>query len=187
MPAWAWILIIVVLVAIAAFVAWSVMAKRRTGHLRDRFGPEYDRAVREQEGRRGAERELTQREKRREELEIRPLAPEARQRYADSWRNAQARFVDQPSEAVHEADLLVVSVMRDRGYPMEDFEQRSADISVDHPQVVDNYRAAHGISLANDHDQASTEDLRQAMVHYRALFEELLGDREDVTRQREVS
>jgi hypothetical protein len=187
MPAWGWILIIVAIVVVAALVVWSTMARRRTGHLRDRFGPEYDRAVREQEGRRGAERDLMQREKRREGLEIRPLAPEARQRYADSWRNAQARFVDQPSEAVHEADFLVVSVMRDRGYPMEDFEQRSADISVDHPQLVDNYRAAHGISLANDHDQASTEDLRQAMVHYRALFEELLGDDQAVTREREVS
>jgi len=186
MPALAWILIIVAVVVIVAIVAWLLMAKRRTGRLQERFGPEYDRAVREGDGRRGAERELTEREKRREKLDIRPLSPEAGQRYAESWRDAQAHFVDHPSQAVGEADALVTDVMRERGYPMEDFTQRSADVSVDHPGVVDNYRAAHGISMANQHDQATTEDLRQAMVHYRALFDELLGGDAGADRRRDV-
>jgi hypothetical protein len=173
-------------VVIAAAVAYSMMARRRSRHLKDRFGPEYERAVRERDGRRGAEQELASREKRRERLDIRDLTPEARRRYAASWQQAQARFVDHPSQAVREADDLVMGVMRDRGYPMENFDQQSADVSVDHPLVVENYRAAHAISLANDHDQAGTEDLRQAMVHYRALFQELLGDEREAA-VREVS
>jgi len=139
-------------------------------------GPEYDRAVAESGSRRGATSELRQREKRRQELDIAPLSAAASERYAQQWQVAQARFVDQPGDAVREADVLVVSVMGERGYPMEDFEQRSADISVDHPRLVDNYRAAHAISMANNQEKASTEDLRQAMIHYRSLFDELLVD-----------
>jgi hypothetical protein len=108
-------------------------------------------------------------------LNLRTLEPAARDRYMGSWRETQARFVDAPAEAVRSADGLVGQVMSERGYPMDNFDQRAADISVDHPDVVENYRAAHAISLANDHEQATTEDLRQAMVHYRSLFETLLG------------
>ena len=183
MPVWGWILIAVAVLLIAGTVAWA-MSRRRTDRLRGRFGPEYERSMTETGSRRKAESELADRQKRHEQLDIRPLAPEARTRYAEEWRLVQARFVDQPGEAVHQADLLVMSVMRDRGYLMEDFEQRSADVSVDHPNVVDNYRAAHAISMARDHDKASTEDLRQGMVHYRSLFDELLGG--DDTRMRET-
>src|SRR5204862_8220126 len=111
--------------------------------------------------------------------EIGARDPAARERYRAEWQAAQPRFVDEPAGAVTQADRLVIQVMSDRGYPMEDFEQRSADISVDHPHVVDDYRAAHAISMANEHGRASTEDLRQAMVHYRRLFEDLLEPRQE--------
>ena len=153
--------------------AW-IWSRRRSGALREQLGPEYDKTVDESGGRRSAESELKERVDRRQELDIRPLAPAAADRYADEWRDVQARFVDSPGAAVGEADRLVIAVLRERGYPMDDFDQRAADISVDHADVVENYRAAHGISLANDQDHASTEDLRQAMVHYRTLFERLL-------------
>jgi len=181
MPAWAWILIAVVVVLVAAAAAWAAYGQRRKG-LRDRFGPEYDRTVAERGGRMKAESELAARQKRREKLDIRPLDPASRQRYQSQWQSAQARFVDEPAGAVGEADRLVISVLKDRGYPMDDmddFDQRSRDISVDHAAVVDDYRAAHGISMADDHGKASTEDLRQAMVHYRRLFENLLETRGD--------
>ena len=141
------------------------------------FGPEYDRTVEEAGDRRAAETELRERTERRAGFDVVPLEPEARTRYVEAWRNTQAQFVDEPVEATREADRLITSVMRDRGYPVDDFEQRAADISVDHPQVVDDYRAAHAIAAANDRSEASTEDLRQALVHYRSLFEELLEDR----------
>lgn len=173
MDAWIWIVIVVAVLAIA-FGVYMMTSRRRTGALRDQFGPEYDKTVDESGGRRAAESELKERVDRREELDIRPLTPAAADRYAGEWRDVQARFVDAPGAAVGEADRLVIAVLRERGYPMDDFEQRAADISVDHADVVENYRAAHGISLANDQDRASTEDLRQAMVHYRTLFERLL-------------
>ena len=127
-------------------------------------------------GRLEAESELEGRRKRREGLEIRPLTPSALDQYAAQWRDAQSRFVDSPQRAVTEADALVGRVMSDRGYPMEDFEVRAADISVDHPEVVENYRRGHEIAERNLRRSASTEELRQAMVHYRALFDELLSD-----------
>jgi hypothetical protein len=173
MPMWGWIVIAVVVIAVVALAAWWMASQRRTKRLRSTFGPEYDRTVEGSE-RREAESELEARYKRRQELDIRPLTPQARQRYSQAWTQAQGRFVDQPSEAVREADVLVIDVMRERGYPMDTFEQRAADVSVDHPQVVENYRAAHDLSIASEQGRASTEDLRQAMVHYRALFEELL-------------
>ena len=114
------------------------------------------------------------RRKRREQLEIRPLAPEERERYRQEWQNVQARFVDAPETALRESDLLVTRVMRDRGYPMEEFDQRAADVSVDHPEVVENYRAAHAVYVRLEAGDSDTEALRQAMVHYRALFQELL-------------
>jgi hypothetical protein len=134
--------------------------------------------------RRGAESELEGRQKRRAQLDIRPLDPAARLRYAEQWRQVQERFVDSPSVAVGEADVLVIEVMRDRGYPMEDFETRVQDVSVDHPHVVENYRAAHRISQANERGEASTEDLRQAMVHCRTLFQELLATEPDMMTDR---
>ena len=174
MPWWGWVLIAVAIVVLLALVVWSARSRSRSRALRERFGPEYDRAVTETGDRRAAESELDARRRRREELDIRPLDPTARERYTEQWRSTQSKFVDAPSEAIREADALVMQVMGERGYPMENFEQRAADISVDHPNLVENYRAAHAISLANDHGQASTEDMRQAMVHYRSLFEELL-------------
>jgi hypothetical protein len=173
MPTWAWILIAVAVVVVLIAVVWLGGVARRRRGLRERFGPEYDRTV-SRTGRREAEAELAEREEKRERLQIVPLASEARERYLASWQTLQGRFVDQPSQAVADADRLVTDVMRDRGYPMDDFEQRSADISVDHPGVVENYRAAHRIHTADRDGEASTEDLRQAVVHYRALFAELL-------------
>lgn len=186
MEAWVWVAIAVVAVVLIGLVVWSAARKRRTDELRGRFGSEYDRAVAERGSRRGAESELTHRVERRNELDIRPLAPAAARRYTDEWRNVQARFVDSPEGALGEADFLITTVMRERGYPMDDFDQRSADISVDHPDVVDDYRAAHAISLANDHGKASTEDLRQAMVHYRSLFERMIEVDEGSTEEQEV-
>ena len=168
------ILVVLVLLALLAVVAGR---QRRSRRLQDRFGPEYERTVEQAGDRRSAETELQERAQRRERFDIVPLEPEARARYIEAWRHTQARFVDEPVEATREADRLITSVMRDRGYPIDDFEQRAADISVDHPQVVDDYRAAQAIAAANDRSEASTEDLRQALVHYRSLFEELLEDR----------
>jgi len=174
MDTWVWVVIVIAAVVIVALATAMFMGRRRTERLQGRFGPEYDRTVDEADGRRAAERELTEREKRRAELDIRPLAPGARDRYAEEWRVVQQHFVDDPNAAIGEADALVTRVMRDRGYPTDDFEQRAADVSVDHPDVVGHYREAHDISLRNDRGDVSTEHLRQAMVHYRALFEDLL-------------
>ena len=175
MPTWAWIIIIaVVAVVVLAAIAATFGRRRRSDHLQERFGPEYERSVADRGDQRAAERELADRERKREKLDIVPLSADARSRYAESWRTVQARFVDDPSGAVVEADRLVTDVMRERGYPIDDFDQRAADISVDHPDVVENYRAAHEIYLTQEKGEAGTEDLRQAFVHYRALFEELL-------------
>ncbi len=171
-----WVLLVVALVAIAA-AAWMFMQKRKTEQLREDFGPEYGRAVEEHGDRRQAESALEARRERVEQLDIRPLSPSDREGFAESWRAAQARFVDDPSAAISEADQLVGEVMQTRGYPVGDFEQRAADVSVDHPRVVEHYRAAHAIALRNEDGHADTEDLRQAMVHYRALFEDLLETR----------
>jgi hypothetical protein len=176
MSTWVWIVIaVVVVVIIVAVVAAAASRKRRTQRLQEGFGPEYDRAVETTGNRKSAEQELQQRQERRETLNIRDLAPAARERYANEWREVQVRFVDNPGGAVREADTLVQNVMRERGYPTDDFEQRAADISVDHPHVVEHYRAAHGIWAANERGEATTEDLRQSLVHYRSLFDELLG------------
>jgi FtsZ-interacting cell division protein ZipA len=168
------IVAVVVLAAIIGFIAWSAARKRRTAELKDRFGPEYDRTVERADDSRAAEADLEARRERREELDIRPLTPASRDRYLTGWREVQARFVDSPQIAVQQADELVIQVMRERGYPVDDFEQRAADISVDHPHLVEDYRQAHRVSVSNDRGQAETEDLRRAMVHYRNLFEDLL-------------
>lgn len=172
------VIVIVAIVLIALVVGALVLARqRRSQQLQEGFGPEYERTVSERGDRKEAEAELLERRKRHDRFEIRELDAAARDRYADRWRSAQRRFVDQPGPAVGEADALVMEVMRDRGYPVADeFEQRAADVSVDHPEVVEHYRAAHEISGRATTGEASTEDLRQAMVHFRGLFVELLGD-----------
>ena len=179
MDTWIWIVLAVVVLAVLALAAFAVMRQRRSEQLREGFGPEYDRVVEETGDRREAERELAERQKRHDELEIVPLSDNVRARYAEEWRQVQARFVDEPEPAVVQADGLVQRVMSDRGYPVaDDFERRAADVSVDHPGVVENFREGHRLAGAGD-----TESLRQAMVHYRALFEELLEggrDREEV-------
>jgi hypothetical protein len=183
MPTWAWILIVIAAVVIVGAIAWSAYNTRRRRGLQERFGDEYDRSVADAPSRREAEAHLSEREKRREELDIRPLDPSSRDRYASQWQNTQAAFVDDPEAAITDADSLIQQVMRERGYPVDDFEQRANDLSVDHPDVISNYRAAHGIARANDRNNASTEDLRTAMVHYRALFEELLETEPAATRE----
>ena len=174
MPVWGWILIVIGAALLAALIVWQAMARKRTSHLRDRFGPEYQRVANEADRKRDAETELTRREQRREQLHIRPLPETSRVRYVESWRTVQADFVDDPQRAVAAADSLLQSVLAERGYPVENFEQRSADISVDHPRVVENYREGHRLAGKSEGNGASTEDLRHAMRHYRALFEELV-------------
>jgi hypothetical protein len=166
---------IVVVAAAVAVIAWLLLRKRRTERLRDRFGPEYDRAVRDKGEVRKAEAALEARQARVARLHIRPLESADATRFSREWRSVQALFVDDPKAAITNADRLVGEVMRARGYPVGDFEQRVEDISVDHPDVVRNYRAAHDIALDHASGRTSTEDLRQAMVHYRALFTDLLG------------
>jgi hypothetical protein len=185
MPTWAWILIAAAAVIVVAGIVAAAMRQRRSATLQQRFGPEYDRTVQQRGSRREAEVELGSRVERRERLEIRALSPAARERYLESWTQVQTQFVDNPAGAVTAADELVASVMNERGYPMDDFEARAADISVDHPQVVERYRSAHGIAQKNDRGEATTEDLRQALKHYRALFEELLEPTEDQALQRD--
>jgi len=166
-------------IVVAGIVAWVLIRKRRTARLRAQFGGvEYARAVKEGGGRRHAETGLDERNERVEALHIRPLGMGDRARFVESWRRVQARFVDSPGGAVSEADQLLADVMSTRGYPVSDFEQRAADISVDHPRVMENYRTAHAIALRQTRGQASTEELRQAMIHYRTLFEELVGEPE---------
>jgi len=179
MAAWIWALIVVAAVVVVAIVVWRAFAARRTRTLRERFGPEYDRTLEGTGSKRDTEADLQARAERRDELEIKPLAPGARARYLEEWQRVQARFVDDPDGAVREADMLIQSVMRERGYPMDDFEQRAADVSVDHPDVVENYREGHRLARASALGDGTTEDLRQAMQHYRALFDELLDERTD--------
>jgi hypothetical protein len=186
MDAWVWIVIAVAAAVVVLGLSWAATRTRRTRSLQERFGPEYDRTVEHAGDRREGERELRAREKRHEQLELRPLAPEVRDRYVQQWRETQARFVDDPKGAVKDADALVQRVMRDRGYPMDDFEQRAADISVEHPGLVEKYRTADGIARASERGEASTEDLRHSVRHYRALFVELL-EVDDVENVGEVS
>ena len=163
-------------IVIVAVVAWLYVRKRRgtTAVLRQKFGPEYDRAVLTHGSERKAEAKLADREKRIEKLNIRDLDLREHERYSKQWQAVQSRFLDSPKGAVAEADDLVSSVMKARGYRVSDFDQRAADISVDHPRVVENYRSAHEIALRVGKDQGTTEELRTAMIHYRSLFEELV-------------
>ena len=176
MPTLGWVVIgVIVALIVVGGIAWALSRQRRSQHLRERFGPEYDRVQARVKDQRQAESVLQQREKRVEAFALRPLADQDRTRFVSAWRQTQARFVDAPSEAIRDADRLVNEVMATRGYPMGQFEQQAADISVDHPQVVANYRAAHMIAVHDERGAASTEQLRQAMVSYRSLFDELLG------------
>jgi len=173
------IAVALIVMVVTGIAAWLLIRKRRTKRLRTQFGgAEYARVVKEGGSRRKAEAGLDQRSERVEGLHIRPLTPGNRTRFVASWGRVQARFVDGPGGAVTEADQLLGDVMSARGYPVSDFEQRAADISVNHPLVLENYRTAHQSALRQMRGQASTEDLRQAMIHYRTLFEELVGEPE---------
>ena len=174
-------LVIAIIVAIAVIVvAFLIIRVQRSQKLKARFGPEYQRAVEESGGRLRAEAKLANLEKRVKGYEIKPLSPEARTNFVMNWHKVQSRFVDDPRGALAEADKLIRSIMAARGYPVTDFEQQAADISVDHPLVVENYRAGHEISLRHAEGRASTEDMRQAMIHYRTLFTELAEEPEPV-------
>jgi hypothetical protein len=169
----------VAVLLLAGVAIWLFTRKRRTERLRNRFGgAEYDRSLQEGGSKRTAEAGLDKRADRVESFHIQPLGVDDRVRFLKSWREVQMRFVDGPGAAVTEADQLLGEVMSKRGYPVSDFEQRAADISVDHPLVLENYRAGHRIAVLQTSGQASTEDLRQAMIHYRTLFDELVGEPE---------
>jgi hypothetical protein len=170
------VILIVVVLVVAAVVVFAVIAGRRR-RLQSRFGPEYDRVVAEQESRSAAERELRERERRHAELELRELTPEARERYATGWADVQARFVDDPAAAVGAADELVTGLAAERGYPTENYEDQLATLSVAHARTLGHYRDAHAISVKQSRGEATTEELRMAMVHYRELFADLLGER----------
>jgi hypothetical protein len=171
--------IVLIVVAIIVFVQ-----RRRSEKLRTRFGPEYERSVAESGDRRRAEAQLEKRADRVEKFHLRSLTAEDRSRFTEQWDRVQAHFVDAPAGAVAEADQLLSDIMATCGYPMGDFEQRAADISVDHPVVVQNYRGAHDIALRQAKGQATTEDLRRAMIHYRALFEDLVYERKEAVKDR---
>jgi hypothetical protein len=172
------LLVVIVIALVVAGAAWMVYRRKQSERLRHRFGPEYTAALNHYGSEQKAEAELMAREKRVSKLTIRPLGPAEAARFAQAWRTLQARFVDNPTGVVAGADELVRELMNKRGYPMADFERRAADISVDYPDVVSNYRAAQAIAERDRRGEADTEELRRAVVHYRALFEELLEAKE---------
>jgi hypothetical protein len=183
MPTWVWILIAAVTVLVVAGVivaATRASGRKRTERLKQHFGTEYERTVSEAGDQDAAEKELITRERKRDKLDIVALSPSALREFADRWRKVQTGFVDDPASALGTADRLVTEVMHERGYPVDDFDQRAADISVDHPQIVENYRAAHGIHLSQQNGDVGTEQQRKAFVHYRALFEKLLDTKNDL-------
>jgi hypothetical protein len=177
METWAWVVIAIAAAVAIIVIVMAVLAflqQRRRQRLREQFGPEYERAVEGQ--RRGrAERDLQQRVTEREHLEVRPLSPGARERYVRDWESLQSEFVDRPEVAIESADSLVTQVMREEGYPVDDFDEQAQLVSVDHPHVVENYRAAHGTYERHTREATSTEDLRRALVSYRSLFDELVS------------
>jgi len=184
MSIWLWVVIVVIAAIVLLGVAWAGLRTQRTRSLQDTFGPEYDRVAADAPTKRAAEAELRERADRRSQFDIRPLEPSQRDRYRSRWQDVQAGFVDHPASSVGAADDLIQEVMRERGYPVEDFDTRADDLSVDYPAVVEHYRAAHGIAVAHGRGNAGTEELRQAVQHYRALFDELLGTRdEEAVRQ----
>jgi hypothetical protein len=172
--AWVWVIIVAAIVIVAVLILSAAIQRRRSDLLRSGFGPEYDRTVDRTGDRKAAEADLRERQHRHDELQLRPLAPRARKGFMDAWQGTQAEFVDDPSSAINDADRLIQNVMRDRGYPIEDFEDRAALVSVDHPMVVEHYRRAHAIAVANGDGGSDTEDLRLAMQDFRVLFVELV-------------
>jgi len=168
-------IVVLVAVLVVGFAAWQISSQKKTGQLKERYGSEFDEVASSTGGTRGATKELRAREERVQKLHIKEIPADQRTHYVEEWQATQAHFVDDPNKAVNEADTLVQRVMDARGYPITNFDQQAADISVDHPDVVRNYRAAHQIAVSNTSDGATTEDLRKAMVHYRELFSELLG------------
>ena len=169
------VIAVILIVGIIAAILWSTVARRRrSARLHDQFGPEYDRTVLTVGDERKAQRELEGRRKHVEALQIRPLSTTERERYLADWTSVQSKFVDEPGQAIVDADRLITEVMRLRAYPVSEFEQRAADISVSYPALVSNYRAARAIAIKNEQHQADTEELRQALIHYRSLFEELV-------------
>lgn len=179
MATWAWVVVAAAVLIIVVAAGWALVTRNRTKTLRRNFGPEYDRALAKSDGRRQAENELRQREVQRAELNIRPLPAADQLRYLQEWQAIQARFVDEPTNAVTDADGLLAVVMRARGYPVDDFENQADLVSVDHPVVVDNYRLAHGVYERSSQNLASTEELRDSLLRYRSLFAELLQDQPD--------
>ena len=177
------IVLAIIVIAAVAVALWSSNRRRRRAELRDHFGPEYERAVDHYGAEGRAQDVLRKRAERVQQLNIRPLSAAESRRYADQWRDVQALFVDDPQVAIGEADRLVGEVMQARGYPLTDFEQRAADVSVDHPKVVDHYRAAHSIARRTPAGDGDTEQIRQAIVHYRALFDELIETPEPVHQE----
>jgi hypothetical protein len=175
------ILVAAIVVAVLLGVIWTFTQQRRhrSEELREKFGPEYERTVDQYGHKHDAEKELVERKERVEQLHIRSLSSEQQHRYARQWHEVQALFVDDPEQAIADADRLVTEVMQVRGYPMVEFEQRAADVSVDHPNVIEHYRAAHAIAGRSARGEADTEDLRQAVVHYRALFDDLIDAKEE--------
>lgn len=170
------IIIIAVVVAALIIIGFVLMQRRRTEQLRSQFGAEYDRTLKDSGDRRKAESELAERQKRVEKMDIKPLSPGQRQQFTGEWKRVQAEFVDKPDGAIRDADILIQEVMTTRGYPVKNFDQVAADVSVDHPDVVQNFRKAHDIALRHEHGEGDTEDLRKAMIHYRELFAELVTD-----------
>ncbi len=175
---WIWIVIAAAALVAVLVVVSTGIRTGRTKQLHEQFGSEYDRVAADAPTKREAESELRERRRRHEQFDIRPLDPEERDRYRSRWLAIQAEFVDDPTASVAKADSLIQNVMRDRGYPVDDFDTRAADLSVDHPEVVENYRAGHGIAVAHERGHASTDELRRAVRHYRALFDELVDARE---------
>ena len=169
------IIAVVLVLVIVGLILGPIFARRkRSERLHDQFGPEYDRTVQALGNEKEAQTELDERQKHVKALDIRPLSVSERERYLADWTAVQSKFVDEPGQAIEDADRLIIEVMQVRAYPVSDFEQRAADISVNYPALVSNYRAAREIALKNEQQQADTEELRQAMIHYRSLFEELL-------------
>jgi hypothetical protein len=173
MATWVWVVIAIAVVVVVALGAVTAR-NRRTAMLRDRFGPEYDRVIANSGDRRAAEADLLARERQRAQFDVKPLPEATRLRFAGEWRDVQELFLDQPAQAVAGADALITRVMEERGYPMRDFDAQAELASVDYPDVVENYRFAHAVQQRSQTDQASTEDLREALVRYRSLFDELL-------------
>ncbi len=178
------VIAVVFLLIIGVVIGMIFSGRRRSKNLQEHFGPEYDRAVEKTGSPKAAEAELQQRNKHVEALNIRPLTTAEHDRYLSEWKEVQAKFVDQPGEAIKDADRLIMEVMQLRAYPVSNFEERAADISVSYPELVSNYRSAHEIALKNEQKTADTEELRQAMVHYKSLFSQLVVTEKPIEKEK---